>query len=378
LKKTKTKVPEIAEPEAAENKSAIVVRRDNPPAVLPTEINLDLIKKKLVQIQAFQLFVQKNLTKGKDYGIIKGVSKKPSLWKPGAEKVIKLMDLAGTWEFVDRLEEWPEGGIPFFNYTIKYKAVSLLTDQVVEEGIGSANSMESKFRFRWVPKKDVPAGVSLDDLPTRKRTGRYGEYVQYRIESEDIASLQNSILKMAKKRAMVDAALAVGRLSDIFTQDLEDADEGQHAEAGDGDSQYPEDGEEKPRPAKPKNGKADKKPAPKASSKSSAKPAAKPAPRKDQMVPANKVESALKFIRQILKEAGVEEQEFMSWFFAELQPVFQRKKKDPGYSPVVVMGTGTITWNGTRGADVLELAENIKKTVAFMKKEGKNGKQKKP
>ena len=96
------------------------------------------------------------------------------------------------------------------------------------------------------------------------------------------------------------------------------------------------------------------------------------------MVPANKVESALKFIRQILKEAGVEEQEFMSWFFAELQPVFQRKKKDPGYSPVVVMGTGTITWNGTRGADVLELAENIKKTVAFMKKEGKNGKQKKP
>jgi len=378
LKKTKTKVPEIAEPEAAENKSAIVVRRDNTPAVLPTEINLELIKKKMGQIHAFQEFVRQNLVKGKDYGIIKGVSDKPCLFKSGAEKIIKLLDLADTWEFVERVEQWPEGGIPFFNYTIKVKLVSLLSDQVVSEGIGSANSRESKFRYRWVPKKDVPTGVSLDDLPTRKRTGRYGEYAQYRVENEDIASLQNSILKMAKKRSMVDSALSVGRLSNLYTADLEDAEEAGREETGNANSHYPEEGEDKAPAPKPKNGKTDKKPAPKASSKASAKPAAKPTPRKDQMVPANKVESALKFIRQILKERGVEEQEFMSWFFAELQPVFQRKKKDPGYSPVVMMGTGKIIWNGTRGADILELAENIKKTIAFMKKEGKNGKQKKP
>ena len=38
----------------------------------------------------------------------------------------------------------------------------------------------------------------------------------------DPYSIANTILKMAKKRAYVDAALSVASLSDIFTQDLED------------------------------------------------------------------------------------------------------------------------------------------------------------
>ena len=43
-----------------------------------------------------------------------------------------------------------------------------------------------------------------------------------RDENEDIYFQVNTILKMAKKRAMVDAALSAGRLSDVFTQDMED------------------------------------------------------------------------------------------------------------------------------------------------------------
>ena len=41
---------------------------------------------------------------------------------------------------------------------------------------------------------------------------------------QDPYTLANTVLKMARKRALVDAALTVGSLSDIFTQDLEDAD----------------------------------------------------------------------------------------------------------------------------------------------------------
>ena len=40
----------------------------------------------------------------------------------------------------------------------------------------------------------------------------------------DPYTMDNTVLKMAKKRALVDAALLVGSLSDIFTQDLEDMD----------------------------------------------------------------------------------------------------------------------------------------------------------
>ena len=41
---------------------------------------------------------------------------------------------------------------------------------------------------------------------------------------QDPFSVDNTVLKMAKKRALVDAALLVGSLSDIFTQDIEDMD----------------------------------------------------------------------------------------------------------------------------------------------------------
>jgi len=48
-----------------------------------------------------------------------------------------------------------------------------------------------------------------------------------RVENEDIYSQVNTILKMAKKRALVDAALSAGRLSQVFTQDIEDMGLGQ-------------------------------------------------------------------------------------------------------------------------------------------------------
>jgi len=40
----------------------------------------------------------------------------------------------------------------------------------------------------------------------------------------DPYTMDNTVLKMAKKRALVDAALLVASLSDVFTQDLEDMD----------------------------------------------------------------------------------------------------------------------------------------------------------
>jgi hypothetical protein len=49
-----------------------------------------------------------------------------------------------------------------------------------------------------------------------------GHWTAYRLDNEDIYSQVNTILKMAKKRALVDAALSAGRLSDVFTQDIED------------------------------------------------------------------------------------------------------------------------------------------------------------
>ena len=56
---------------------------------------------------------------------------------------------------------------------------------------------------------------------SEKVQDKYGN-VKYRIENVEIFNYINTILKMAKKRAFVDAILQVASLSEIFTQDLED------------------------------------------------------------------------------------------------------------------------------------------------------------
>jgi hypothetical protein len=46
--------------------------------------------------------------------------------------------------------------------------------------------------------------------------------MEFRIPNKDIFDQVNTMLKIAKKRSSVDVALSVGRLSDIFTQDIEE------------------------------------------------------------------------------------------------------------------------------------------------------------
>lgn len=146
-------------------------------------------------IKVFQALCRQELVEGHDYGIIPGTGNKPTLLKPGAEKIAKLLSLADEYEVVDRQESW-DTDKPFFRYLIRCKLTHMGTGTLVATGLGECNSMESKYRWR----------------------GR-GEN---RRENDDIFSQVNTLLKMAKKRALVDASLSAGRLSDVFTQDLDE------------------------------------------------------------------------------------------------------------------------------------------------------------
>lgn len=174
----------------------------------------------LQAINKFQQIVHANMISGSDYGVIPG-TQKPTLLKPGAEKIAKLLGLADHYEILDRQEDWDK---PFFRYLVKCSLESIATGTVISEGLGECNSMESKYRWRWVFPDDVPESIDKQKLTRRtgKRRDGKGTYTQYRLENEDIYSQVNTILKMAKKRALVDAALSAGRLSEVFTQDIED------------------------------------------------------------------------------------------------------------------------------------------------------------
>lgn len=164
---------------------------------LVMSIDAPQVKKEINAISNFQSVVNQTLVKDKDYGVIPGTNR-PTLLKPGAEKILMILGLQSQYSIKDKVENWDEG---FFSYTVQ--ATLLHDGQLVTEGLGSANTRETRYQLKSYDKaqhKKVWDGSTYQDPYT----------------------LQNTVLKMAKKRAQVDAALTVGSLSDVFTQDVED------------------------------------------------------------------------------------------------------------------------------------------------------------
>lgn len=170
-------------------------------------------------VNQFQQIVRANMREGQDYGVIPGTNK-PTLLKPGAEKIAKLLGLSDQYEILDKQEDWDR---PLFRYLVKCKLISVNTGVLISEGLGECNSMESKYRWRWAWPDDVPDHIDKSTLKKKTGTTKYGKpFTMYQVENDDIFTQVNTLIKMAKKRALVDAALSAGRLSDIFTQDMED------------------------------------------------------------------------------------------------------------------------------------------------------------
>ena len=202
---------------------------------LPDEQNF---RRDIAAINQFQKIVRSNLQDGHDFGVIPG-TQKPTLLKPGAEKIAKLLGLADLYVILDKAEDWEKG---FFRYLIKCSLVSVNNNVTISEGLGECNSMESKYRWRESKRKCPDCGAEAiikgkaefgGGWLCFKKTGGCGskfpdndisitEQTVGKVANDDIYTQVNTILKMAKKRALVDAALSAGRLSDLFTQDMED------------------------------------------------------------------------------------------------------------------------------------------------------------
>ena len=150
-------------------------------AIIDT-VEISQVQATMNKITQFQQVIQKTLHQGHDFGIIPGTDK-PTLLKPGAEKILMMMGLRSEFEIVDSTRDFEKG---FFQYQVRCRL--LKGDMVITEGLGACNTRERKY-------------LKMDPY-----------------------TMDNTVLKMAKKRALVDAALLVASLSDVFTQDLEDMD----------------------------------------------------------------------------------------------------------------------------------------------------------
>ncbi|WP_413581113.1 hypothetical protein [Bdellovibrio sp. HCB288] len=150
-------------------------------------------------------FVSKQLTAEVDYGVVPG-TKKNSLYKPGAEKLKMLFGLGARFIVVTKEHDRKDN---YLCYEYKCEVYHLKTDRVVAECVGICSSQEKKYATRGVYEwKD------------RKR-------VLVKTEPTPVADVQNTISKMAQKRAFVGAIILATGASDFFTQDLEDYDNGE-------------------------------------------------------------------------------------------------------------------------------------------------------
>ena len=161
--------------------------------VVPETITYDRpvmsIKEAEKELIELQVFIKGQMEKDVDFGIIPNC-KKPSLWKPGAEKLVNFHGLSVEYkESPSTIRDWDNN---FFNFDYKCKLTSGRGRIIT--GVGSCNSKERKYI------------------------------------TQDGYTLVNTIQKMAKKRAFIDAVLTATRASFYFTQDMEEVKDNGEAE----------------------------------------------------------------------------------------------------------------------------------------------------
>lgn len=163
-------------------------------------------------------YVQKVMRPGIDYGVIPG-SSKPSLLKPGAEKLQRLFGFSATFTSTEVKEDWDK---PLFYY--RYKCTVSHGDEVIAECEGSANSYEKKYRYRNVFESQATPEEKEKGVRIEKTSKNGKPYFVYRVENDEPYDLINTLQKMAQKRAYVGAILLAANASEFFTQDIEDLD----------------------------------------------------------------------------------------------------------------------------------------------------------
>lgn len=205
------------------------------------------------------------MVEGKHYGMPFADSDKPTLLKAGGEVLCSTFMLAP--KFQKTLRNLGDGHreVEFACYLFH-----IPTSRFVGEGVGSCSTMESKYRYRWDNRAtDVPVPESVWKAKDNKDYGKAKELikkqlkkagekiktdadvwmtksddgwvlsVKQKVENPDIANEYNTVLKIAKKRALNDAVLTATGASEFFTQDLEDvaANEGKpYDRSGNSDS----------------------------------------------------------------------------------------------------------------------------------------------
>lgn len=170
----------------------------------------DQVVARISEARALVVRIQKELMKpGVHYGVIPGTAK-PALLKEGAEILNQAFRLAAREDSIEDLSGTDER---------KYKTVLGLYDQLGRRlgfGVGVCSTSEEKYHWRKAYKNEYDA-APVDRRRTKEYKRKEGEGmdVTYQVRTEP-ADMENTVLQMSVKRALVQATRQVHAVSDIF------------------------------------------------------------------------------------------------------------------------------------------------------------------
>jgi hypothetical protein len=178
---------------------------------------------------------------GVDYGKVPGTDK-PTLLKPGAEKLCVLFQLGARKPVLDLQREGDHltvfAGVTLFH---------IPSGRDVYCGMAVCSTRESKYAWRKGERACPECGLEGAVIKGRPEFGggwlcwakkggcgfkfadgdpRIAKQEPERVPNPDLPDQWNTIVKMAVKRAKIDATLGATGASAIFTQDIGDDDEG--------------------------------------------------------------------------------------------------------------------------------------------------------
>lgn len=205
------------------------------------------------QVDKIQSLMKSVMREGVHYGSVPGVVNK-FLYKAGAEKLCLVFRLIPEYKVEKTVYDEINGVKGHITYDVTCSLVHQPSGAYMGQGVGTCSTLEKKYRYR---NEDLPTGVELPsawwnsrklenlpkilknshvepksaadmkkkglELAPGKVGGKWEIVYRRKIENSDIADVYNTVIKMAKKRALVDATITALAVSDMFTQDPESA-----------------------------------------------------------------------------------------------------------------------------------------------------------
>jgi hypothetical protein len=201
---------------------------------MPRELSVTEVK---AQVGKVQNLMRDLMQEGTHYGESFPGDTKKNLLKPGADKLCFMFRLRP--DFFQEIKELPNGHKEVMT---RCQIFHIESGQKIAEGVGLASTMESKYRWRNAARKCPACGKETiikgkeeyggGFICFAKKGGCGAKYTDDdpaitgqlvgKIENPDIADTYNTVIKMSKKRAYVDATITACAASDIFSQDAED------------------------------------------------------------------------------------------------------------------------------------------------------------